>query len=558
MVLSLAFAALVVARRHSIRVAKRAGASLESWDKEKRVALLILSAALVQGHVGMRRCVWKRHDRDNKDSLLGLDDLESEAERAQVREACASAFREREKVRQVDVFISHNWGARRWVKFLAMCFFLNLGMAVKATLASALIVAACMLLAAGSVTGLGGDPLVMPLLGYLPMSIFFLVFFFGQTITGGHWSPTLWLDKLCVLQTDECMKAKAISAFPVFLAHSNQMLVLWDDDYFERMWCNLELATFTGFSAQRTQKVEFVPMWLAPWLLAFILTDLVSVSALRVISNIISEPSVVSEGFAACDYLLMHTLGTDSPEARFFVYYVLICVVSCVSYYLTAIPAVVAVLSKMRKHSFMLEQMADFDIRAAKCTLESDRRLVEKRIGELLARRKAAVTDDGSGGLNTCLMMDHQNIEPLDCFNAYVRGPLKQAVLEKIGDGMHVPYHLCLVASLPMALFSLVDLLSCSDVSCQMQARELDLSVQGYMGGLAGFWLLNDLMIYPIAQPILFRVLSRVCCAWERLSTRIALGLLAAIILYTYIFLCSGVLLALSPFSVAAVFFLLL
>ncbi|CAE7475000.1 unnamed protein product [Symbiodinium sp. CCMP2456] len=474
----------------------------------------------------------------------GLDDLESEAERAQVREACACAFREREKVRQVDVFISHNWGARRWVKFLAMCFFLNLGMAVKATLSSALIVAACMLLAAGSVTGLGGDPLVMPLLGYLPMSIFFLVFFFGQTITGGRWSPTLWLDKLCVLQTDECMKAKAISAFPVFLAHSKQMLVLWDDDYFERMWCNLELATFTGFSAQRTQKVEFVPMWLAPWLLAFILTDLVSVSALRVISNIISEPSVVSEGFAACDYLLMHTLGTDSAEAHFFVYYVMICVVSCVSYYLTAIPAVVAVLSKMRKHSFMLEQMADFDIRAAKCTLESDRRLVEKRIGELLARQKAAVIDNGSGGLNTCLMMD-QNMEPLDCFNAYVRGPLKQAVLEKIGDGMHVPYHLCLVASLPMALFSLVDLLSCSDVSCQMQAHELDLSVQGYMGGLASFWLLNDLMIYPIAQPILFRVLSRVCCAWERLSTRITLGLLTAIILYTYIFLCSGVLLAL-------------
>ena len=269
------------------------------------------------------------------------------------------------------------------------------------------------------------------------------------------------------------------------------------------------------------------------------------------------EPSVVSEGFAACDYLLMHTLGTDSTEARFFVYYVLICVVSCVSYYLTAIPAVVAVLSKMRKHSFMLEQMADFDIRAAKCTLESDRRLVEKRIGELLARRKAAMTENGSAGLNTCLMMD-QNMEPLDCFNAYVRGPLKQAVLEKIGDGMHVPYHLCLVASLPMALFSLVDLLSCSDVSCQMQARELDLSVQGYMGGLAGFWLLNDLMIYPIAQPILFRVLSHVCCIWERLSARIALGLLAAIILYTYIFLCSGLLLALSPFSVAAKFFLLL
>ena len=37
-------------------------------------------------------------------------------------------------VPHVDVFISHNWGAGCWAKYLALCQYLNLGMAVKANL----------------------------------------------------------------------------------------------------------------------------------------------------------------------------------------------------------------------------------------------------------------------------------------------------------------------------------------------------------------------------------------------------------------------------------------
>ncbi|CAE7404134.1 unnamed protein product [Symbiodinium natans] len=502
--------------------------------------------------------------------VASLDDLETEAARMQAHEAYTSAFRKCQAVTNVDVFVSHNWGARRWVKFLAVCYFLNLSMAIKCTLASALFCATCKVLKAGSLAGLGGDPWIMPFVVYLPMSIFFIMFFFGQTITRGRWSPSLWIDKLCVLQTDESMKAKAVSAFPVFLARSSQMLVLWDDDYFDRMWCNLELATFTRFSSQCTQKIHFVPMWLAPWLLAFILMDLLSVSMLRFISNVISEPAVFSMMMASCNYFQADVLGIDSRDLNLLLVYVATCVAGCTPYYITAVPSVLAFLNKMRKHHSMLRQIVRFDVRAAKCALESDRQLVEKRIGELLGSRIGSSCNGNtldnrqnlhnlsnlyspasglcSGGLRTTLMMA-QNLDPLDCFNAYVRGPLMEAVLEKVGDSTHVPYRLCLVASLPMTLFSVVDLLSCSNERCQLSAGEVNLSLEGYMGSLASFWLLNDLMIYPIAQPLLFRMLSLICSAIQHSAARILLGLLGAVVLYTYIFVCSALLLSLMIIS---------
>ena len=44
-----------------------------------------------------------------------------------------------------------------------------------------------------------------------------------------------------------------------------------------RLWCNLELAAFAS-SGHAPQKMQFVPAWLAPWLLASICTDMISVS----------------------------------------------------------------------------------------------------------------------------------------------------------------------------------------------------------------------------------------------------------------------------------------
>ena len=51
-----------------------------------------------------------------------------------------------------------------------------------------------------------------------------------------------------------------------------------EDTYFDRLWCHLELATFARYGA--VENVDVLPLWLAPWLLASILLDLLSASLL--------------------------------------------------------------------------------------------------------------------------------------------------------------------------------------------------------------------------------------------------------------------------------------
>ena len=44
-----------------------------------------------------------------------------------------------------------------------------------------------------------------------------------------------------------------------------------NDDYFRRLWCQLELATFARYGG--AQKMQFLPLWLAPWLLSTIVAN---------------------------------------------------------------------------------------------------------------------------------------------------------------------------------------------------------------------------------------------------------------------------------------------
>ena len=140
------------------------------------------------------------------------------------------------------------------------------------------------------VAGLGGNACVFPCFVCLPVATFFVVFIFGQDLTGARWSMSLWVDKLCIHQTDLDLKSKQIAALPVFVAHASRMLILWDETYFERLWCNLELATFVHNGG--IEKVDLLPLWLAPWLLCSILLDLLSASLFELMEHVLPNWSM--------------------------------------------------------------------------------------------------------------------------------------------------------------------------------------------------------------------------------------------------------------------------
>ena len=54
----------------------------------------------------------------------------------------------------------------------------------------------------------------------------------------------VFLDKLCIHQTDPERKKKAIQSLGAFLMQSREMVILWDRSYFQRMWCVFEVAVF--------------------------------------------------------------------------------------------------------------------------------------------------------------------------------------------------------------------------------------------------------------------------------------------------------------------------
>ena len=138
-------------------------------------------------------------------------------------------------VDSVDYFISHTWSCRSWMKSLAFCHHFNLDFAIASSFLSCIFSVVLLILYAGSWMNVARecqDWLNAALL-YIPMTIFFIAFFFGHSLA----RKTFWLDAACVNQANVFEKAATLQALPAFVANSSQMLVLWDDRYFERLWC---------------------------------------------------------------------------------------------------------------------------------------------------------------------------------------------------------------------------------------------------------------------------------------------------------------------------------
>ena len=100
-------------------------------------------------------------------------------------------------------------------------------------------------------------------------------------------------------RTDVQCKAEAIAALPDFVKRSSRMLILWDETYFERLWCNVEIvgrsvaekSTWPNDPVHLTQPkqltdeavflkshpdpsaIRMIPLWLSPWLLCSLLLE---------------------------------------------------------------------------------------------------------------------------------------------------------------------------------------------------------------------------------------------------------------------------------------------
>ena len=123
-------------------------------------------------------------------------------------------------------------------------------------------------------------------------------------------------------------------------------------------------------------QVRFGPLWLAPWLLSSMLLDLFSTSLLEILEILIPNWSAFFMVTLNALFAKIFYMEEGSRLASFLAPLAIWCLAG-LCYLPASVPGCVAFQRKVCNHKLMLEQMSNFDIRKAKCSVPSDRQVIE-------------------------------------------------------------------------------------------------------------------------------------------------------------------------------------
>lgn len=186
-------------------------------------------------------------------------------------------------VTKLHDFISHDWSTGRWVKFWALCYIYNRMVTVFTTLLFAGTFFALFMKATipkPPVTDswhrqvAGQALLIQETCIFLPtgIAVFWFTFLYGQALRGlAHCMPRrVFVDKVCINQSDPDQKASGIRSLAGFLSASDRLVVLWSPRYFTRLWCVYEIASWLRIKDVFKWK-KFMPV---SWAVALLLLNL--------------------------------------------------------------------------------------------------------------------------------------------------------------------------------------------------------------------------------------------------------------------------------------------
>jgi len=334
-------------------------------------------------------------------------------------------------------FVSHVWAASRWLKWLALCMYVNFPMAATACGCTAAVAFAYYLFPLYP-TGfdlvkadLYLDGQVPSRCCFIPVFVFLFFFFFGHNLRFGSFAMGLWIDKLCIHQSRADLKTKGVKSLHEFVSGCDRLLVLWSESYFERLWCMCELGTFGAKGC--LQRIDFIPLWFGPFVVGSMLASLAGLFAMPVLMPyllLIAEwsatnihPETGGGAIVTCAVSTSNLLGV--PLYMFLFRY------------------------KIRCAKGMFEQFKNFSLKNTKCFFESDRPVVYGIIAKIWGKD------------------DEDEADAIQKFDDFVTGPLLEGVQARVGkDEARVPYLVNLLAHLPMGLWSMADVLICDAANC--------------------------------------------------------------------------------------------
>ncbi|CAK9071503.1 unnamed protein product [Durusdinium trenchii] len=418
-------------------------------------------------------------------------------------------------VSSVDYFVSHSWSCPRWKKILAISHYFNLNLAICMWGFTCILMSFMLIAYAGGLSSVAREcqPVLYGTLLHVPMAVFLITYLFGHLLSGRRF----WFDCVCVNQSNALEKGAILQAIPAFVANSTHMLILWDERYFDRLWCNYELAVsaLTSNSSGELREMHFVPTWAPLWTLS-------SVAATFVLAETYDGTKPMVDSHSRASLFVSWFNFEFAPLWTCFV---------------VAIPTAWFCFGKIDGHKLMLDQMESFDFRNAQCTLETDRVVLQRQVLDLFEedldlssveeRCIAETSEDSNEDLDRTTAVTPLTLgenEPtetsksersflaqamaMDNFNDCVRGPLRESVMSLMGqEGADMPFKLLVVFGLPIWGLGLIEVFGCDgNTDCRVSA-----SSEGY-ASMARYFVGNAAinMLIPVLTALVFPLALRI------------------------------------------------
>eukprot|EP00930_Biecheleria_cincta_P028621 TRINITY_DN19978_c0_g2_i1.p1 TRINITY_DN19978_c0_g2~~TRINITY_DN19978_c0_g2_i1.p1 ORF type:complete len:621 (-),score=115.32 TRINITY_DN19978_c0_g2_i1:135-1997(-) len=176
-----------------------------------------------------------------------------------------------QSVEEIDDFLSHDWATWGKLKFITLCYTYN---GVPAAIA-AIVVAGIFGTISIFVRNLrlltsyrnivAGQEYYIDSAGYFGLlsgNLTFIIFLFSWQQIKRFFrrkAYMVFMDKLCIHQTDPELKSKGILGLAGFLKISNRLVILWSPRYFSRLWCVYEIASWMS-QGKPLKNIEINPV----------------------------------------------------------------------------------------------------------------------------------------------------------------------------------------------------------------------------------------------------------------------------------------------------------
>ena len=204
-----------------------------------------------------------------------------------------------------------------------------------------------------------------------------IVLFWHPVFSWLYRGQKLFIDKYCIHQSDVQGRTNpGVTRLPLFLQHSQKLLVLFDSEYTTRLWCVWELAIYSRL--RETPKIVFISMdRMLVEFLFLILSILTEIVVFAVQDSTSSTVAVLASIVARSDYNMPYPdpdgrLGTEISVWIAFWYFI----IENIMVYLLA-ERYYNSLHKLRS------SVAEFDVASTHLAIEKDRPLLLGIVDEL-------------------------------------------------------------------------------------------------------------------------------------------------------------------------------